>query len=136
MFSRQEGYRVLHVDLSHPNLNLGALARVCLRANVVLTQGGLPTACRLLSRPSTPIVMLDDCLVQWGHIELGVTLHSMLRDAGASEYRVTLFRNGYFPPGVPGMDAYTAQALGDIRVPIAGLRSVVEQALTGNTANV
>lgn len=92
--------------------------------------------CRLLSRPSTPIIMLDDCLVKWGHIELGITLHSMLRDAGASEYRTTLVRNGYFPPGVPSMDAYTVQALGDIRVPVAGLKSVVEQALGGDTTNV
>lgn len=79
VFSPSDGYRVLHVDLSNPSLELSTLGRLCYRSDVVLTSAGLPSICRLFALPSTNMILLDDCMLRWGNLELGANLHNMLR---------------------------------------------------------
>lgn len=129
MFNPLEGYHVVHVDISDPKLGLNSLARLCSRSDVVALQGGISTVCTLFTPPATPIIQLDDCMLQWGNIELGASLHNMVRKAGASDHRTALLRNGYFPPGEPRVDVYTVRALGDTIVPVVTLKNVIQQAL-------
>lgn len=127
-----DGVAVVAVDLAQPGLTFGEVAAVHKAADVVLTQAGLSTLGHVLVSKGTPVLLLDQCSINWYHMELGTFLEGVLRQHDASEYRTTLVRNGRFPPGAPVLDVYAALAYGDFKVPVAHLRSALSMALNGS----